>query len=58
MPAYTHGLIREGLAALGKDLGAAKVAVLGLAFKNNTNDLRNTPSAAGRAGATRIVRKS
>ena len=43
MPAYTHELIREGLAALGKDLATAKVAILGLAFKNNTNDLRNTP---------------
>lgn len=43
MPAYTHELIREGLAALGKDLGSAKVTVLGLAFKNNTNDLRHTP---------------
>jgi dTDP-alpha-D-glucose dehydrogenase len=43
MPAYTHELIRDGLATLGKDLGSAKVAVLGLAFKNNTNDLRNTP---------------
>jgi dTDP-alpha-D-glucose dehydrogenase len=43
MPAYTHELIRDGLTSLGKDLAAAKVAVLGLAFKNNTNDLRNTP---------------
>lgn len=43
MPAYTHGLIRSGLAELGKDPAAAKVAVLGLAYKNNTNDLRNTP---------------
>src|ERR1700722_17528346 len=43
MPAYTHELIRDGLSALGKDLGSAKVAVLGLAFKNNTNDLRHTP---------------
>ena len=43
MPTYTHGLIREGLSGLGKDLETAKVAVLGLAFKNNTNDLRNTP---------------
>ena len=43
MPAYTHELIREGLAALSKDLGSAKVTVLGLAFKNNTNDLRHTP---------------
>jgi UDP-N-acetyl-D-mannosaminuronate dehydrogenase len=43
MPGYTHGLIRDGLAELGKDPATAKVAVLGLAYKNNTNDLRNTP---------------
>jgi nucleotide sugar dehydrogenase len=43
MPGYTHRLILEGLRALGKDPAEAKVAVLGLAFKNNTNDLRNTP---------------
>lgn len=43
MPGYTHDLICSGLARLGKNPAAAKVAVLGLAFKNNTNDLRNTP---------------
>jgi nucleotide sugar dehydrogenase len=43
MPDYTFGLIRGGLADLGKDLASAKVAVLGIAFKNNTNDLRHTP---------------
>lgn len=43
MPDYTHRLILDGLAALGKDPASAKVAVLGLAFKNNTNDLRHTP---------------
>ena len=43
MPHYTFRLIREQLAKLGTDVAAAKVAVLGLAFKNNTNDLRNTP---------------
>jgi UDP-N-acetyl-D-mannosaminuronic acid dehydrogenase len=43
MPSYTHSLIRDGLADLGKDLASTKVAVLGLAFKNNTNDLRHTP---------------
>jgi len=43
MPGYTHRLILEGLAALGKNPASAKVAVLGLAFKNNTNDLRHTP---------------
>jgi dTDP-alpha-D-glucose dehydrogenase len=45
MPGYTYQLIRDGLADLGKDLTKAKVAVLGLAFKNNTNDVRNTPVA-------------
>jgi nucleotide sugar dehydrogenase len=45
MPGYTYRLIRSGLADLGKDLTNAKVAVLGLAFKNNTNDLRHTPVA-------------
>jgi nucleotide sugar dehydrogenase len=43
MPDYTFRLIRDGLADLGKDLASAKVAVLGVAFKNNTNDLRHTP---------------
>ena len=43
MPGYTYNLIRDGLADLGRDLGDAKVAILGLAFKNNTNDLRHTP---------------
>jgi dTDP-alpha-D-glucose dehydrogenase len=43
MPHYTFRLIREQLAALGIGLSKAKVAVLGIAFKNNTNDLRNTP---------------
>jgi UDP-N-acetyl-D-mannosaminuronic acid dehydrogenase len=43
MPDYTYNLIRNGLADLGKDPGSAKIAVLGLAFKNNTNDLRHTP---------------
>jgi nucleotide sugar dehydrogenase len=43
MPGYTYGLIRNGLADLGKDPDTAKIVVLGLAFKNNTNDLRHTP---------------
>lgn len=43
MPGYAFSLIKDGLAAIGRVPGAAKVAVLGLAFKNNTNDLRNTP---------------
>jgi dTDP-alpha-D-glucose dehydrogenase len=43
MPDYMHGLIIDGLKELAKDPATAKVAVLGLAFKNNTNDLRSTP---------------
>jgi nucleotide sugar dehydrogenase len=43
MPGYTTRLITEGLASLGVDLTGARVAVLGLAFKNNTGDLRATP---------------
>ena len=43
MPGYTYNLIRNGLIAAGKAPETAKVAVLGLAFKNNTNDLRHTP---------------
>ncbi|GII90670.1 nucleotide sugar dehydrogenase [Sinosporangium siamense] len=44
MPHYTAGLIVDELAKLGKKPGEAKVAVLGLAFKNNTGDLRATPT--------------
>jgi dTDP-alpha-D-glucose dehydrogenase len=43
MPAYTVRLIIEELKALGKDPAAATVAVLGVAFKNNTADMRATP---------------
>jgi dTDP-alpha-D-glucose dehydrogenase len=56
MPEYTAGLIVDGLAALGKQPDGARIAVLGLAFKNNTGDLRATPvrgtvNALVRAGA-------
>jgi UDP-N-acetyl-D-mannosaminuronic acid dehydrogenase len=44
MPAYTAQLIVEELKALGKDPASATVAVLGLAFKNNTADMRATPT--------------
>ena len=55
MPGYTYRLIRNGLSDLGKDPDSAKISVLGLAFKNNTNDLRHTPvkpvvEASARAG--------
>ncbi|HEV2374410.1 MAG TPA: nucleotide sugar dehydrogenase [Streptosporangiaceae bacterium] len=45
MPAYTARLIVEELGAAGKDPAGCVVAVLGLAFKNNTGDLRATPVA-------------
>ncbi|MEV0231193.1 nucleotide sugar dehydrogenase [Nonomuraea sp. NPDC050786] len=44
MPGYTFGLIVEELAKLGSTAAGSKVAVLGLAFKNNTGDLRATPT--------------
>lgn len=44
MPDYTAQLAIDELTKLGKDPAVAKVAVLGLAFKNNTGDLRATPT--------------
>jgi dTDP-alpha-D-glucose dehydrogenase len=44
MPEYTAELIFDELARLGKDPRTSTVAVLGLAFKNNTGDLRATPT--------------
>lgn len=44
MPKFTFGLIERELAAMGKPLPEAKVAVLGMAFKNNTGDVRFTPT--------------
>jgi dTDP-alpha-D-glucose dehydrogenase len=43
MPGYTARMIIDTLTALGKDPAGARIAVLGLAFKNNTSDLRATP---------------
>jgi UDP-N-acetyl-D-mannosaminuronic acid dehydrogenase len=43
MPEYTAQMIIDALITLGKDPAAARIAVLGLAFKNNTGDLRATP---------------
>jgi UDP-N-acetyl-D-mannosaminuronic acid dehydrogenase len=46
MPEYTAQLALSALAELGKDPSSATIAVLGLAFKNNTGDLRATPTQA------------
>ncbi|MGF2944997.1 nucleotide sugar dehydrogenase, partial [Mycobacterium sp. Lab-001] len=44
MPAYTYGLLTQLLADQGKAVETSKVAVLGIAFKNNTGDCRLTPT--------------
>ena len=44
MPAYTYGLLRQLLADQGKQIETSKIAVLGIAFKNNTGDCRLTPT--------------
>jgi UDP-N-acetyl-D-mannosaminuronic acid dehydrogenase len=46
MPRYTAQLVIDELSRLGKDPASATIAVLGLAFKNNTGDLRATPVVA------------
>ena len=38
MPGYTFGLLTKLLAAQGKTVESSKIAVLGIAFKNNTGD--------------------
>ncbi|MEU8261692.1 nucleotide sugar dehydrogenase [Micromonospora sp. NPDC048999] len=43
MPAYTAQMIIDELGALGRDPGTATVTILGVAFKNNTGDLRSSP---------------
>ncbi len=44
MPSYTYGLLTSLLAAQGKAIESSKIAVLGIAFKNNTGDCRLTPT--------------
>jgi UDP-N-acetyl-D-mannosaminuronic acid dehydrogenase len=44
MPAHVADLVVDGLHAAGKDIAGARVAVLGYAFLENSDDTRNSPS--------------
>lgn len=46
MPAHTAELVVDGLRAVGREIRGARVAVLGYAFLENSDDTRNSPSAA------------
>jgi len=45
MPKHVVDLVEEALAEHGKKLKGAKVTILGVAFIENSDDTRNTPSA-------------
>ena len=44
MPLHVADLVVEGLHKVGKEIGGAKVAVLGYAYLENSDDTRNSPS--------------
>lgn len=44
MPEYTVELLSDQLNALGKSVKGAKIAVLGLAYKGNVDDIRESPA--------------
>ena len=44
MPRRMARLVEEGLAAAGRRIKGARVAVLGFAYRENTDDARNTPA--------------
>jgi UDP-N-acetyl-D-glucosamine dehydrogenase len=50
MPRHVVELVAEGLNDRGRALKEAKVGVLGVAFKPNVRDARNSPAAAVLAG--------
>jgi len=44
MPEHTAHLLEDGLKQAGKNLKGAKIAILGVAFLENSDDTRNTPT--------------
>jgi UDP-N-acetyl-D-mannosaminuronic acid dehydrogenase len=44
MPKHMANLLEEGLKQAGKNLKGSKIAVLGVAFLENSDDTRNTPT--------------
>src|SRR5256886_16532134 len=44
MPRRMARLVEEALAAAGRKIKGARVAVLGFAYRENTDDTRNTPA--------------
>jgi len=44
MPTHMSNLVEEGLRDAGLELEGAKIAILGVAFLENSDDTRNTPS--------------
>ena len=44
MPKHMYNLTREGLERMGKRIKGSRIAILGWAFINNSDDTRNTPA--------------
>jgi len=44
MPAHMKNLLLDALKEKGKDMGDAKITILGIAFLENSDDTRNTPT--------------
>lgn len=44
MPEHTVDLLKDGLREAGKGLKGSKIAILGVAFLENSDDTRNTPT--------------